>query len=446
MERRLIDALERHPQVHDWTVRHQVGAEAQVYLAGSALEAVRSTSREAYQVDCFHDHVVDGEPMRGTATLPVTRDEIDRFPELLEEAIFMAGLVHNPPWPLPEPVVHPEVALADASVADPAEAVAVAHDAMDEVMTLTSDLAGVQLSAGELFVSTVQEEIANSRGLRGEARSTRVLLELALRSDGEREAEFFRQLKARRIDDLHLPELVSHGAQLARDATRARAPRTRVGPVVISDMALEQLMSNVVSQEGAYLAQTSAATAYAGLSGFEIGEPVYGGVEPSGDLLTLRANARRPYGVLSYRFDTDGLPAQDLLLIENGILRARSATQRYAHYMSLPATGRPGVAEISPGPTPLRDLLAPTDGQILHVVAFSAPNIDAVSGDFGMEIRIGYAIGPAGTEPITGGSVSGNLFEAMAAARFSAETAEHASVAGPRAIRFERLQIAGEEA
>ena len=139
-----------------------------------------------------------------------------------------------------------------------------------------------------------------------------------------------------------------------------------------------------------------------------------------------------------------GCPAQDLLMIDQGILRARPATQRYAHYLGIPATGRPGMAEISPGTIAHADLLQ-GDEPILEVLDFSAPNVEALSGDFGMEIRVGYLNGRDGRQPITGGSVTGNLFDAMANAHFSAETLEFAQFAGPAAIRFESLQVAGED-
>ncbi len=303
---------------------------------------------------------------------------------------------------------------------------------------------GIRLSAAELFVSVVDEEIANSRGLRAEGRSTSVLLELVLLAQGDGdEAEFFRQAEARRLGDLRITELVTDGVRLVRDATRARIPASRIGPVVISDMALDQLMGmGVIGDTGAILTQAGAGAAYAGLSRWELDEPVFLGREPTGDPFTIRSNARRPFGVLAYEFDEDGLPAQDLAVIENGILRARPATQRYAHYLGLPATGRPGVLEIAPGPTPFADLLA-GDGPVIHVVAFSSTNVEAITGHFGMEIRAGYEVGPGGTVPLKGGSVTGNLFEALAAARFSAETGEDAGYAGPRAIRFEGLQVTG---
>ena len=216
-----------------------------------------------------------------------------------------------------------------------------------------------------------------------------MLSELNRLADGDEEAEFFRQDEVRRLDDLHLPEMVREAAGHARDATRARQARTRLGPVVLTDIAADQVFAaSVLGMSSPYLTQTSAGAAYARLSQFEIGEPVFLGQPHTGDPFTLRSNARRPFSVLSYRFDPDGLPAQDVLLIEDGVLRARTATQRYAQYLGLPATGQSGLAEIMPGPTPMADLLR-GEPSVYQVVAFSAPNVDAVTGNLGMEIRLG---------------------------------------------------------
>ena len=447
MDQRVVDAVSSHAEIDDWTIRFQHGRGAQVYLAGTALENVRQVGRDAYEIELFNDHEVDGQPMRGSAVIPLGRKDLDRLPAILDDGVSMARLVNNPPWTLPDPTDHPAVELADRRLVDAADAVREARRAAEEIRDLVAAAgSGVRLSAAELFLTAVDEELLNSRGLEATSTSTRVLSELNLLADGEEEAEFFRQDEVRRLDDLHLPDMVREAAGHARDATRARQARTRLGPVVLTDIAADQMFaSSVLGMSGTYLSQTSAGAAYARLSRFEIGEPVFLGRSHSGDPFTLRSNARRPFSVLAYRFDPDGLPAQDVLLIEDGVLRARTATQRYAQYLGLPATGQPGLAEIEPGPTPLADLLH-GEPSVYHVVAFSAPNVDAVTGNFGMEIRLGYEIGPDGTRPIKGGSVSGNLFEAMADARFSAETAQFASFAGPRAIRFESMQVAGEDA
>lgn len=447
MDPRVVEAVRGHPEIHDWTIRFQHGSGAQVYLAGAAVENVRQVGRDAYEIELFNDHQVDGQRMRGSAVIPLGIQDLDRLPAILDDGVAMARLVHNPPWSLVEPTAHPEVPLADARILDPGDAVREARQAAEQIRELVASAgAGVRLSAAELFLSAVDEELLNSRGLEASSTSTRVLSELNLLADGDEESEFFRQGEARRLEDLGLPRMVAETAGHARDATRARQARTRLGPVVMTDIAADQLFSaSVLGSSSPYLTQTSAGAAYARLSRFEIGEPVFLGQNHTGDPFTLRSNARRPFSVLSYRFDSDGLPAQDVLIIEDGVLRARTATQRYAQYLGIPATGQPGLAEIAPGPTSMADLLV-GEPSVYQVVAFSASNVDAVTGNFGMEIRLGYEIGPDGARPIKGGSVTGNLFEAMAAARFSSQTAQFPSFAGPRAIRFESLQVAGEDA
>jgi PmbA protein len=136
--------------------------------------------------------------------------------------------------------------------------------------------------------------------------------------------------------------------------------------------------------------------------------------------------------------------AQDLLVIEDGILRARPATQRYAQYLNLPVTGRPGMLDLARGTTSTADLLD-SDEPLCHVLAFSAPNVDVLTGDFGMEIRIGYERGPKGTRPLAGASVTGNLFEALTDVRFSSEARQSATTFGPAAMRFGALQITGRD-
>jgi len=447
MDPRLLDALRSHPEVHDWTVRMQRTFGLQTYLVGETVENVREVERVAYQVEVFNDHAGPAGPSRGSASLPLTTPDLERLDEILADAVIMASLVHNPPWTLPPPAPLPQVELADPDLLTRTDMLRASHDAVELIRdrTAAERAGGVRLSAAELFVDRVDDELQTSTGVTAETTATEILLEATLLArHGDDEAEYFRQARARRLDQIGLADTIRHGARFARDKVRARPPRTRIGPVVVAGEALGQMMGGNVIGAPAYLTQADASAAFLKISRFEVGAPVYLGGERSGDPLTLRANATHPFSIRSYRADADGVPAQDVLLIEDGILVARWATQRYGQYLGLPVTGRAGVAEVGPGTTPAADL-ASADGPAYRVVAFSAANVDALSGDFGMEIRLGYEVTATGEEPITGGSVTGNLFEAMAGARFSRETGLFADYAGPIAIRLEAVQVAGED-
>jgi len=448
MDQRLLDALSGHPDIHDWTARRQRGHSVQLFLVGGAVENVRHVEREAYELDLYNDHQANGEPRRGSATVPLSRADLERVDELLDDGALMASLVHNPPWTLPDSADLPDVELADPALPNAEAAERAALDTAELIRARAADEAqhDVRLSSAELFIHLIEEEICNSRGLQATASSTRAMFEVTLLARGaDDETEFFGQGEARRLDDLEIGRTMADGALVARDKLQAVMPATHVGPVVVSGEALAQLMSGTaLSSVGALLTQASASSAYAKVSRLEAGSSIYGEREPSGDRITARANARLPYGVMSYRFDGDGVGAQDVLVIEDGILRARPATQRYGQYLGLPITGRVGMLQITPGSATMDELLH-AEQPIVHALAFSAPNVDALTGDFGMEIRVGYERGPGGTRPLTGGSVSGNLFDALAEVRLSSETRQIGTTQGPAAMRFESLQVTGRD-
>jgi PmbA protein len=448
MDQRLTDALSRHPRIHDWTARLHRGRSVQIYLVGGAVENMRQVVRESYEVEIFNDHDADGTPRRGAATLPLSRADLDRLDEVLDDGALMASLVHNPPWTLPEDGELPDVALADPGLGSLDAALVAARDTADRIRELAAAEAArdVRLSSAELFINLIEEELANSRGLRASAAATQVMFEVTLIARGaDGESEFYGQGEARRLADLGIEATIADGAQMARAKLRAEMPATGIGPVVVSGEALAQMLSGTaVTSTGALLTQAAASTAYSKLSRLEVGKPIYGELEPKGDLVTVRANARLPFGVASYRFDNDGVGAQDLLVMQDGILVARPASQRYAQYLGLPVTGRPGMLDLARGTTPVADLLD-GDEPVCHVLAFSAPNVDVLTGDFGMEIRIGYERGPRGMRPLAGASVTGNLFDALADVRFSSEARQLATTYGPAAMRFGALQITGRD-
>jgi hypothetical protein len=97
---------------------------------------------------------------------------------------------------------------------------------------------------------------------------------------------------------------------------------------------------------------------------------------------------------------------------------------------------------VQPGTETLDALLE--DGPLYQVVGFSAPDVDPITGDFGSEIRLGYEVTSEGRRPIKGGSVSGNVFRAFAAARFASDLLERGEYAGPAGVRFDSLSVSGE--
>jgi hypothetical protein len=81
----------------------------------------------------------------------------------------------------------------------------------------------------------------------------------------------------------------------------------------------------------------------------------------------------------------------------------------------------------------------------LEVAYFSDFNVDGDSGDFGGEIRLAYWNDGERRVPITGGSVTGSLFDNRGLLRLSRELADTDSMRGPAAILLPRVSVTAAE-
>ena len=186
--------------------------------------------------------------------------------------------------------------------------------------------------------------------------------------------------------------------------------------------------------------RTGAYAAYQKLAALAMGETVHHG-ERRGEALSLESDGLVAFGLSTAPFDDEGIPSRRLAVVRDGEVAARWATQQYAEYLGMEATGAFANTRVGCGTRSRAELLA--DGPVLEVVAFSAFDPDSVTGDFGAEVRLGYLHGAGGPVPVKGGSVSGNVFQALARAWYSKEEATHEAYVGPAAVRLEELSIAG---
>ncbi len=445
----IADALRRHPGVHDWLARHISRTSAQSYLVANRLESERMVSSEAVTLEVMNDHRAStGDTRRGSASIAVLPSDLGRLDRRLDEAVFMASLVDNPPYGLPAPAALPTVASSDEVIlADPMR---VAGRVTQELQAALAGEPGVRLSSAEVFVERTRTELRNSRGIAAATSGTEVFLDfviLARDGTGDAEMESSVAVRRRRVGDLRVAEIARRYAQYARDALAATLPTSGTWPVVVTDEALADLLAGAMigNHLPSLMFRTSAQAKYQRLSPLEVGQSLFGETPATGDALNVCSNSLLPYGLRTWAFDAEGVPGHRLSIVENGVLARWVGGQRYADYLNVPATGEFGNVEVDPGSTPLAELSGPAarDERLIQVVVWSFMQPDLVTGDFVCEIRLGYEITREGKRPIKGGSVSGNLFTALAGARFSRETALVGHYQGPVGIRFPGLTVSG---
>lgn len=437
MLNQIVEALQKRTDLAGWTVRQIRTRGAQVYAVPQGIEAQRAVEGERYLIDVLRNAKTSEGAAAigdGNASLLPGGD----IEKAIDQATLVAGLVANPVYGLPGPATLPDVELSDPQLLQ--DAPKAIRELMERIQAAVQKHPSVRLTAAECFGEVQATHLVNSRGIDAEQESTEINLEIVLHGRrGEHESEIFDEMTRRRITDLDIERVIEERVQMTLDALEAQAPRSWQGPVVLRKEALtiflagDQLNGSVIQTLG------SAGSKYSGISAWEVGKPVFRG-EVKGDPLTVWGNRELSFGVGSNRFDAEGLAAQRIQLILENQLTAFSASQRYADYLQVPATGAFGNIELPPGSTPASSLLAEP---YVEVTQFSWFNPDPITGDFATEIRFGYLVQDGKRIPFKGGQLIGNYMDALADVRWSAETGFFGGYLGPHTARFNDLKIAG---
>ncbi len=452
----LVEALAATPGADDWqcAVRHD--DEAQMYLIGTRIEAVRQVNSAEAQAVLYSDHPPasgeDASLARGSTAVTLSGGELAdpaRLAARLEDGVAMARLIDNPPFALPTMPTNgfPETLINDDDLAhDLPSALEALRAELEQAVAAQPD---VRLSSAELYATHSSTAFRNSRGLSCAYEGTHVSLDLALLArSGDQEAEFHAMISRRRPADLQLASTIAAYATYARDILRATPPATHSGPVILSGDALGSMSGPALGGFVGFFApvafQTSGQAAFQKLARCAPGEFITG-EEPRGDRITVRADALRSWGNNTTPFDKDGVPATSVPLIEDGVLRRYWTDMRSAAWLGEAApTGEFAGIALAPGTWRLEDLRSVADGPVYEIVSFSLMLPDPITGDFVAEIRLGYRHDASGVHPIKGGSLSGNVLTAFQDARLSAPIFSDGAYHGPMSIRFGALSIAGQ--
>ena len=364
MLNQIVEALKKRTDLAGWTVRHVRSRGAQVYAVPQGIESQRLVDGERYLIDVLRNaSTAEGTPAMGSGDASLLPgDDIERA---IDQATLVAGLVANPMYGLPGPSALSDVPLCDIDLQK--DATRVMLDVMERMRAAVAKHPHVRMTAAECFGEVHNTHLVNSRGIDVEQESTQVDIELVLHSrKGDRESETFDAMTRRRVADLDLEAVIEDHVHYTLDSLEAESPASWQGPVVLRKDALTIFMAGDNLNGSVIQTLASAESKYAGFSPWEVGKPVFRG-EVKGDPLTIWANRCLSFGSASDRFDAEGLPAQRIELIRENKLVAFAASQRYADYLQIPATGAFGNVELPPGKTPTSELLAEPYIEIVQV-------------------------------------------------------------------------------
>lgn len=284
---------------------------------------------------------------------------------------------------------------------------------------------------------------ASSNGFSGTYGKTSVGfgLQLSLRDRGpggsgggsERRAEGGDGAGCLHLEDL--PNAARIGEQaLARARARlgSRQGPTMKGTLVVESRAAMQLVSDL-------LAPAKAGNISQGQSFWPrlMGTPAFSAK------LTILDDPLRPRGLASRPYDSEGIAARRLTLIEGGVPKAVYADTYYAAKTGLPVTtGEPSNQIVQPGTRGLAEIIRAVGDGVL-VTAWAGGNADPTTGAFSQGLNGHLIRGGEIAEPVVGMIVTGNLKTLFASlVEIGNDPFPYAALLTPTLV-FEGVQFSG---
>ena len=420
---KIISAL-RTLGVEQYIITEKHTDSLECFYVKKNLDLTRRADTTFTTVQVFRPFEKDGQKMLGDseATVRPGMSEAELL-AAIRRAWYAAQFVANPWYPLPagakEPFRPDQGGFAGKPLAESMKRMTAALFAADTAQD-------VFLNSAEVFMRRTETRIVTSQGADVGWEQYDVWGEYVCQCPAPVDVETYHQFSYRQPETEALTAAAAHALEMTKARARAEtAPRTGTYTLVLDREQMRVLMDYYVDRSGSGMI-------YQKYSPFRLGDAVQG-ADVAGDALTVDLAATEPY--------TDyGAPMADRPLLEQGVLRTVHGGARFAHYLGVEPTGRYRAIRVPTGAAPMAELRAEP---CLYAVAFSDFQMDAFSGHFGGELRLGFLYENGTVTPVTGGSVNGSILDCQDRMTFSAERYRSADYDGPLAVRIEGVQVAG---
>ena len=270
---------------------------------------------------------------------------------------------------------------------------------------------GANPAFGAVEIGWVERMIVNSSGIHVSEEETYSsgFLEAVYRESSAYEMD-----ETRYFDTTDFEFIGRRAGELAKMADERVKPESGEYELVLSPIATQQLLN--FSLYPAFRAD-NVARQRSILAG-RIGEEIFGE-------LTIYDDGKLSYGLNTVSFDDEGVETQITALVDEGVLESYITDFRFAAELGMEVTGNGFREEITeyPQPSPTNVVLIHPevdewdDGCIYVHSLIGAHTSNPVSGDFSVEINVGFLDGKG----VRGGMIYGNVYDFLREIEYIAE-------------------------
>ena len=406
-----------------WEMRQQTVKAWEFYFIRHALDQNRITEVETVNVTLYR-LLEDGMLGSASGKLSPTASD-DEMQKTLADVYYQASLVKNPAYTLADkPVESPTLQEVDVA--------AIAENfisAMSKVQETETEF----VNSYEIFVREITRHYRNSNGVEYTVRYPNSMIEVVVNARrGDREIELYRMYDSGTCDADKLCRDVEKTLRYGKDrlATEPTPTLNKFDVLFSTDDAVQ-----IYRYFGF---KTNTAILFRHLSDWTEGKSI--AEHATGDKVTIKAVSALHNSSSDYPIDDDGVAIQDRVLIRDGVVESVWGKRQFNQYLGAQNCSNVANFVVEGGAHTEEEVRR---GDYLEVVEFSDFQVDPFGGNIAGEIRLGYLHQNGAVKIVTGGSVTGQMAEAIPTMTFSSETEQYDTYVIPRVTRLKGLKITG---
>lgn len=430
MTERILDIL-KSEKIEKYSIYQERRESSELFFVRKKLELVRGKDTVDVKLTVYREFDKEGKHCLGSSEVfiyPETDDE--QIKELIKSAYASALYADNPYYELPEPekpvgageesTIKSCVGGSFAGEQETAGKLSDNAIAMAKALYAPDTDDDSWINSAEIFAKRNTVRIINCNGCDVSYIKESICGEFVVQSRlCGNDVELFRQFEYDGVNADALSEKCRDALRTVKDrAAAVKAPEDVNGyPVILCDETVGEFL-------GFYLSRCNASYIYPGYSDYKIEKPVCQDV--SGDKLSLLIVPDVPYS-------SEGIKKNVHKLIDEGIVKTFHGGSAYSSYVGIRPIGEyTRIVCENEGADDEKFFAEP----YIMVKNFSDFQMDAMDGSFGGEFRLAYLCENGKKTALTGGTVSGNIFDAQKKLIFSKKRYEEASYTGPAMVRI----------
>ncbi len=418
MIRDLVIDILKAKKITDYCVYDELRESAELFFMRKNIDLTREKKARELKLTVYRDFEKDGRKYRGQLAVYIyPAYDRSRIEGLVDDAYDSALYVENPYFDLPqgnrEEQIVMENGLEKRSLMDNAVAMASALYEADREE-------GAWVNSSEFFSEKSTVHIITSAGTDVSYVKFNINGEFVTQSRANgNDVELHWQFEYDSPAKDAIRQKCAQALKTVYDRAQAvKAPADLSAyPIVLCDGAVRDFL-------GFYLDRADAGMVYPGYSDYKAGEDIF-----------KDAKGEKPHIVMvpDAPYSGEGVRKNEHTLLESGVVKNLHGNVMYSSYTGIPQIGSYERIRCGCGDTPLSELVKEP---CVMVKSFSDFQVDEMDGYFGGEFRLAYLYEGGEKKILTGGTVSGNIFEAQKNLKFSAEKYGDALYEGPAAVRI----------